>query len=296
MAGRIRSIKPEVLEDELAAGLSDAAWRLWVSSWVLADDHGNVRAGSKYLAACVWQDTSRDADTPMRELIAKGRFQPYAVKGQRYVHIHAFDRHQRVDNAGKPRVPGPEEDDGTWNQQLTPVFADSSATTIGHPQESPLARRARAQSGGETTDLRSPTTTTDPQATTSPPAAPSSDALASGVLRSGVRDVFDHWASKQAALTKTPREKLKLTDKRRKRIQARLRDYSTDDLKLAVDGAFGTEFNTVNGHTDVELVCRDGEHVDRYLAIGRKLSANGSAKHGGGYDREIVGGKVVTRG
>src|SRR6185312_11839658 len=98
MSGRIRSIKPEILDDEVAAGLSDAAWRLWVSLWVLADDHGNVRAGEKYLAAQVWQDTSRDVATPLLELVEKGRLHPYSVGGQRYVEIHAWDKHQRVDN------------------------------------------------------------------------------------------------------------------------------------------------------------------------------------------------------
>ena len=62
MAGRIRTIKPELLEDEVASSLSDSAWRLFVSSWLLADDHGNFRAGRRYLAASVWQDTTKDAD------------------------------------------------------------------------------------------------------------------------------------------------------------------------------------------------------------------------------------------
>lgn len=193
MAGRIRSIKPEVLDDELAAGLSDAAWRLWVSSWVLADDYGNVRAGSKYLAANVWQDTSRDVEAAVQELIDKGRWERYAVKGQRYVHIHAWDKHQRVDNAGKARVPTQVEDDGTWDQGVTPILAENlrsspkvaessakapvglqngvASPAVEEVRElgadlaetrggSPLARRARAQSGGETptSDLRSPTT------------------------------------------------------------------------------------------------------------------------------------------
>ena len=125
MAGRVRTIKPEVLEDEVAAGLTDAAWRLWVSLWVLADDYGDVRAGDRYLAANVWQDTSRDAATPLAELVAKGRVAPYAVQGQRYVRIHGWAKHQRVDNAGKARVPAPEEDDGTWSRTVASDAAEN---------------------------------------------------------------------------------------------------------------------------------------------------------------------------
>lgn len=168
MSGRIRTIKPEILEDELAVGLSDRAWRLWVSSWVLADDHGNLRAHERYLAANVWQNTSVDVAPALAELLQIGRFEPYAVDGQRYVHIKNFDRHQRVDNAGKPRVPTPDLDDGTWNQMLGVRFAETrrglpeAAESVGG---SPL--RARAPS---------PTTTNDQRPTTDRPAASAASA------------------------------------------------------------------------------------------------------------------------
>jgi hypothetical protein len=164
MAGRIRTIKPEVLEDEIANGLTDASWRLWVSLWVLADDHGNVRLGDRYVAASVWQDTSRDVAAPRDELVRAGLVTPYAVNGQRYGHIVGWEKHQRVDNAGKPRVPGPEQDDGTGDQVVGARFAANLGES---PQSSgtlgglPLARRARAQSSRGTTDHRPPTTTAD---------------------------------------------------------------------------------------------------------------------------------------
>ena len=44
MSGRIRTIKPELLDDAVTAGLSDMAFRLFVSSIVLADDYGRLRA------------------------------------------------------------------------------------------------------------------------------------------------------------------------------------------------------------------------------------------------------------
>jgi hypothetical protein len=157
MAGRIRSIKPEVLDDELAARLSDEAWRLWVSTWVLADDHGNIRAGDRYLAASVWQDTSRDVSRPLKELVDAGFLSAYAVRGQRYAHINGWENGQRVDNAGKPRVPVPSEDDGTWNQQLSGLFAYSR----GNPPQSSATQQKLplAQSGGETTITTTITTT-----------------------------------------------------------------------------------------------------------------------------------------
>jgi hypothetical protein len=109
--GRIRTIKPETLDDEVAASLSDTAWRLWVSTWLLADDHGNARASARYLAATVWQDTSRSPRVAevLRELQKAGLIGLYEHKGQTYLHINGWERHQRIDNAGRPRVPLPKE-------------------------------------------------------------------------------------------------------------------------------------------------------------------------------------------
>jgi hypothetical protein len=155
VSGRIRSIKPEIAEDEVAIGLSDAAWRMWVTSWVLADDHGNVRAGEKYLAASVWQDTSRNVEAPLMELIEKGRFEPYSVGGQHYAHIHAFVRHQRIDNAGKPRMPGPQDNDQTWNQELTHRFAANGSHGSNEFKTLPsVSPRFAAREGPPTTDHR----------------------------------------------------------------------------------------------------------------------------------------------
>lgn len=192
MAGRIRSIKPEVLDDEVAVELSDTAWRLWVSSWCLSDDHGNLRGGNKYLAAEVWKDTSRDVSKPLQDLIDAGFFLPYAVNGQRYLHIVGWEKHQRIDNAGKPRVPRPTEDDGSWAAQTSGLFAYSrgksrrasapsapaavassvesspavSAETAANRGDSPQVSASDgalplARSGGETSDHRPPIT--DPE-------------------------------------------------------------------------------------------------------------------------------------
>jgi hypothetical protein len=115
VAGRIRSIKPEILDDEVATDLSDAAWRLWVSSWLLADDHGRFRAAPRYLAAEVWQDTRRiDAAAAALDELARVRLvRRYDVEGQAYAEIKpsGWKKHQRIDHPGAPRVPVPEPGD-----------------------------------------------------------------------------------------------------------------------------------------------------------------------------------------
>lgn len=164
MAGRIRTIKPEVLEDELAAALHDTAWRVWVSSWVMADDYGNFRASMKYLAAQVWQDTSKAPDAVLaiellRAAVSPASNQsmvfPYIVKGQRYAHIKGFNKHQRQDNASiKPRVPGFEEADAEWFPELDVNLA----AKLIKSRRVAASRGERGEFAALTTDLLPPIT------------------------------------------------------------------------------------------------------------------------------------------
>lgn len=132
MAGRIRSIKPEILDDEEVSTLSDEAWRLWVSMWLLADDAGNCRAGDRYLASLVWQDSSRSprVSAALRELQLLHRVEVYVNGGERYASIRNWAKHQRIDNAGKPRVVGPDHEESMpWDESRgdSPRLAKNSA-------------------------------------------------------------------------------------------------------------------------------------------------------------------------
>lgn len=112
MSRRIRSIKPEILDDERTAALSHGAWRLFVSLWLLADDYGNFRAVPRQIGGAVfWGRDDSDAEAWLDELIASELIKTYMVKGQRYAHISGW-HHQRVDKPGKPLCPGPELADG----------------------------------------------------------------------------------------------------------------------------------------------------------------------------------------
>lgn len=108
---RIRTIKPEILEDEKVAALSDAGFRLFVAMIVLADDHGNLRADARWLEGQIWW-ARRDPPhlaAIRRELSEASLIEVYEVRGQTYAHIRSWEKHQRIDNAGKARVPKPSE-------------------------------------------------------------------------------------------------------------------------------------------------------------------------------------------
>jgi hypothetical protein len=109
-----------VLEDDVTAGLSDAGFRMFVALILLADDYGNVRVSIEWLRGMIWwaHDSEASAEArreipqvaeTLRELALAPLIDVYEVTGQRYAHIRGWAKHQRIDNAGKARVPGPND-------------------------------------------------------------------------------------------------------------------------------------------------------------------------------------------
>lgn len=105
---RIRSIKPEWLDDEHMAMASPEARVLSIALIVLADDYGNGRAGAPLLLGRVFP--SKPIETLTRaldELVSFRYVRLYDLDGQRYFSIRKWSEHQRVDKPGAPKVPGP---------------------------------------------------------------------------------------------------------------------------------------------------------------------------------------------
>jgi hypothetical protein len=81
------------------------------------------------------------------------------------------------------------------------------------------------------------------------------------------RMVFEHW---RVTMGKSAR--VVLDSKRRAKVEARLAEgYSVEDLNLAVDGCRLTPHNMGQNdrgerYDDIELICRDAAHVDRFIA------------------------------
>lgn len=136
MAGRIRSIKPEILEDEKTAALSHLEWRLFVSLFLIADDYGNLRGEPAYVRGQVLWATTENVEAVSKALEGLQRVSllaRYSVRGQSYYHISGWDKHQKVQKVGKPRMPGPEQAD----PEPDPSVADHSGESPEDSWESP---------------------------------------------------------------------------------------------------------------------------------------------------------------
>jgi hypothetical protein len=142
---RIRSVKPEWLEDELALACSDARV-LSIGLMLLADDHGRGRAHPDMLLARVFPGKTFETLANALEDLARLRYMVlYEVDGQKYFAIRSWAKHQKVDHPGTEKVPGPESESVVIYSTLKAfaVGSDSFAKAI---ESLDIARASRASS------------------------------------------------------------------------------------------------------------------------------------------------------
>ena len=95
------------------------------------------------------------------------------------------------------------------------------------------------------------------------------------ILKTSISDVFIFWKS---TFKKTDRTILKGV--RETKIKARLNEgYSVDEIKQAILNISCSQYHIDAGHTDIELICRDQSHLDKYIAMaGVKKSIDSQPK------------------
>jgi hypothetical protein len=73
--------------------------------------------------------------------------------------------------------------------------------------------------------------------------------------------IFDHWQQQR----RKPRARF--TANRRKKIQARLKDFTEPDLFRAIDGVAFDPWNDRHLHDDLTVIFRNAEQVEKFLAL-----------------------------
>lgn len=105
---RIRTIKPEFSQSETIGKLSRNARLLFIQLWTFVDDHGRSRGNSRLLAASLYpydDDALALIDGWIAELEALECVRRYTLGVDTYLEIPNWSKHQRIDNAGKSRIP-----------------------------------------------------------------------------------------------------------------------------------------------------------------------------------------------
>lgn len=133
-----------------------------------------------------------------------------------------------------------------------------------------LKASSKPESGGISPQPRG---STDPDPDTFSLAPPAPKPTKDEIRRAQIEDVLTHWVSQPYH-----KGRVKLTSDRRARVGARLDEgFSTDDLKLAIDGAaldpwlMGTAQNSTKAFKDVDTILRDAGQVERLREKGHEV-------------------------
>lgn len=100
-------------------------------------------------------------------------------------------------------------------------------------------------------------------------------------LSNQIQEVFLYW---QTALN---HPKAVLTTERKRKIAGRLRDYSVEQVKQAIDGCKRSPYHQGENDTgaiydDIELICRNGVKTEQFIGyLTVKAKENGNGKNGG---------------
>jgi hypothetical protein len=120
---RIRSIKPDFWTDENLADCSLNARLLFIGTWNVADDDGNLERSARQLKAQIFPYDNIDCEPLVQELLTIGRLIEYEVDGKKFLHIKNFAKHQKIDHKSKPRCP---------------LYEDSASPPRDIEEESPM--------------------------------------------------------------------------------------------------------------------------------------------------------------
>lgn len=111
MSERIRTIKPELFEDEQLGRMRRDVRLCFIALITMADDEGRFRAHPSLVRSRRFPYdldlTDREVDGWLFELEAADRIERYEVEGQIYGRVVNFRKHQKINRPAPSRLPAP---------------------------------------------------------------------------------------------------------------------------------------------------------------------------------------------
>jgi hypothetical protein len=259
---RIRTVKPEWLEDERLSLASPLARVMSIALITLADDEGRGRGNATMLGGRVFPGSANPREESARalaELVSARYVVLYEVDGQSYFQIRNWTKHQKVDKPTPSRLPEPPPE----AEPITSIIPTTLAP-LANPRES--SRDVGDSSGMFQTDLGPRTVDQDlgPPLLSGCPPPPGPD------KPDPVRQVFAAWLEEH--VEPGQRSKCKLNAKRKVLIRSRLREYPPERLIAAIRGVKLSSWHmgeNADGkrYTGLQTILRDGEQVEKFEAM-----------------------------
>lgn len=271
-----RWLKDRYRTSDRLNAVSAEARDCWTRLFVSVDDFGCFTADAQLVASHCYPRKPDAAicarllaDLERARLIGVYR----GVDGKLYLYLAQWDERARTAPKYEAMPDGFKESlDGAGRTSLIQSVGACAQSAVSRPQSAEsCGPRARA----DVTDTDTDTDTTDPAGSgvvVVPPVLQGSTPKAVHA-RGAAQRVFDYWR------VATKHDGAKLTDKRRRLIDARLKDgYSEEQLCAAIDGCKASTFHQGGNDRgavfdDIELICRTGEKLESFIDHGQRKPA-----------------------
>ena len=245
---RARLLKAQFFTDEILAELPYAARIVFAGLWTLADREGRLEDRPKWIKLQTLPYDDENIDSLLSELASAGFIQRYTVEGKAFIQIRTFTKHQ------------------------TPHMREPESTIPAPVKHSASTRQARKKP-----ELAHQYTEAVPEAVPVPEAVAVSNVESPAAIATTHR-IFEYWQSVMNHPT------AKLTPKRSRKVRDRLaQGYTEADIRAAIDGCKASAFHqglTENSdgrvYDDLELICRDGEHLEQFTNQNQQGETNGT--------------------
>lgn len=253
---RIRTIKPDFPQSESMGKVSRESRLCFILLFTVADDSGRLRGNSRMLASLLFpydDDANKLIDGWLSELVGQNCIVRYLAEGSEYIQIVKWLKHQKIDKPSASKIPA----------------FDEHSRIVGESSRSVVVGMDRiGEEGRSIEDFKN----TVEFATQTQPVEEKKDVpvVKTKTASSEVEEVFKHWQ------TVMNHPKAILSEKTTKLITARLKDgFTIGLLREAIDGCSKTPHNMgVNDrntrYDSLELILRDGENVNRFIANNAK--------------------------
>jgi hypothetical protein len=242
---RARSLKPGFFHNEDLIELPFEYRLLFAGLWTVADREGRLEDRPKKIKLNVFPGDNVDVDAGLQALHDRGFILRYTHGSTRYIQILAWKKHQHPHvKEGASTIPAPDE---------------HSASTVQALDE-PLPRRLPARLTASSLTPDSGLLTPDSSSLRSHSSA--------APPRAAVKQVFEHWQ------TVWRHPDANLDAKRSKRIEARLKSFTPEQLCDSISGFRHSPWHCGtdpkgNGtvYDGIETLLRDDAQVEKGLGL-----------------------------
>jgi len=248
--GRIRTVKPELFTHEdlfmLEAETGLPIRLAFTGLFTICDREGRFKWRPNQIKLAVLPYDQLDFSRVLHALESRGFIRMYSVDNEIFGLIPTWSRHQVINNReSASEIPPPEESSYiSMPSTRASRVIDAMPTPLVHTQGEGKGREGKGRGReGEKTNV--------------PPSGETNE-------------IFSYWQ------TKMRHPQAKLDAKREKAIKARLKDgYTVGEICEAIDGCLLSDYHMGKNESrtiydDIELICRDGPKVDRFIKLARQ--------------------------